>query len=75
MYILLVTARADAEDLEQALAAGANDYLTKPLDARRLSVRLSVAERHIRELEERNQSASRPPGFRPADDRYSGENK
>ena len=54
MYILLVTARADAEDLEQALAAGANDYLTKPLDARRLNVRLSVAERHIRDLEERN---------------------
>ena len=54
MYILLVTARSDAEDLEQALAAGANDYLTKPLDARGLNVRLSVAERHIQELEERN---------------------
>ena len=56
MYILLVTARVDAEDLEQALVAGANDYLTKPLDARRLSVRLSVAERHIHELQERNQA-------------------
>ena len=54
IYILLVTARADAEDLEKALAAGANDYLTKPLDARRLNVRLSVAENHIRGLEERN---------------------
>ncbi|MEO7724172.1 MAG: response regulator [Chthoniobacterales bacterium] len=54
MYILLVTARADLEDLEQALASGANDYLTKPLDARRLAVRLSVAERHIIGLEERN---------------------
>jgi two-component system, cell cycle sensor histidine kinase and response regulator CckA len=54
MYILLVTARANLEDLEQALASGANDYLTKPLDARRLSVRLSVAERHIIGLEERN---------------------
>lgn len=53
MYILLVTARANLEDLEQALASGANDYLTKPLDARRLSVRLSVAERHIIGLEER----------------------
>ena len=56
MYILLVTARSDAEDLEQALGAGANDYLTKPLDTRGLSVRLSVAENHIRELQERNQS-------------------
>ncbi|MEQ1354195.1 MAG: response regulator, partial [Candidatus Acidiferrum sp.] len=56
MYILLVTARSDPEDLEQALASGANDYLTKPLDARRLNVRLSVAESHIRELEERNHS-------------------
>ena len=56
MYILLVTARADAEDLEQALAAGASDYLTKPLDVRRLNVRLSVAERHIRELQDRIQS-------------------
>lgn len=54
MYILLVTARTDLEDLEQALASGANDYLTKPLDARRLAVRLSVAERHIIGLEERN---------------------
>ncbi|HEY2712565.1 MAG TPA: response regulator [Chthoniobacterales bacterium] len=56
VYILLVTARADPEDLESALSAGANDYLTKPLDARRLGVRLSVAESHIRGLQERNQS-------------------
>ncbi|HEY1582873.1 MAG TPA: response regulator [Chthoniobacterales bacterium] len=56
MYILLVTARSDPEDLEQALASGANDYLTKPLDGRRLGVRLSVAERHIREIQERNQA-------------------
>ena len=56
MYILLVTARSNLEDLEQALASGANDYLTKPLDARRLSVRLSVAERHIIGLEERLQA-------------------
>jgi PAS domain S-box-containing protein len=56
MFILLVTARADTADLEQALEAGANDYLTKPLDVGLLNVRISVAERQIRELAERNQA-------------------
>jgi PAS domain S-box-containing protein len=54
LFILLVTAKADTEDLEQALAAGANDYLTKPLDVGLLDIRLSVAERQIRDLAERN---------------------
>jgi PAS domain S-box-containing protein len=58
MFILLVTARADTADLEQALAAGANDYLTKPLDIGLLNVRISVAERQIRELAERNHARS-----------------
>jgi PAS domain S-box-containing protein len=56
MFILLVTARADTADLEKALKAGANDYLTKPLDPDLLNVRISVAERQIRELGERNQA-------------------
>src|SRR5947207_5561227 len=56
MFILLVTAKGDREDLEQALAAGANDYLTKPIDLSRLNVRISVAERQIRDLLERNQA-------------------
>ena len=56
MFIVLVTARADTEDLQQALEAGANDYLTKPLDLGLLNVRLSVAERQIRDLSERNQA-------------------
>src|SRR5438132_3084074 len=55
-FILLVTARDETHDLEQALEAGANDYLTKPLDAARLNVRMSVAERRIRALNERNQA-------------------
>ena len=58
LFILLVTARDDAQDLELALEAGANDYLTKPLDSARLNVRLSVAERRIRALIERNQARS-----------------
>jgi PAS domain S-box-containing protein len=53
-FILLVTARADTKDLERALEAGANDYLTKPLDLGLLNVRISVAEQQIRELAERN---------------------
>jgi PAS domain S-box-containing protein len=54
MFILIVTARVEAEDLELALKAGANDYLTKPLDLALLNVRLSVAEQQIHELMERN---------------------
>jgi len=55
-FILLVTARDDPADLEYALEAGANDYLTKPLDPERLNVRLSVAERRIRALSDRVQA-------------------
>lgn len=56
MFILLVTARANTEDLEQALESGANDYLTKPLDMELLKVRISVAERQVQDLEERTQA-------------------
>ena len=56
MFILLITARQDTQDLQQALTAGANDYLTKPLDLALLNVRLSVAERQVRDLAERNQA-------------------
>ena len=55
-FILLVTGRDEPMDLEEALEAGANDYLIKPLDPARLNVRLSVAERRIRALIERNQA-------------------
>jgi two-component system cell cycle sensor histidine kinase/response regulator CckA len=56
MFILLVTARSETEDLKQALDAGANDYLTKPLDLGLLNVRLAVAERRILVLAERAQA-------------------
>lgn len=55
-YIWLVTGRSDTKALEEALEAGANDYLLKPIDAGRLNLRLSVAERQIRGLAERNES-------------------
>jgi PAS domain S-box-containing protein len=56
LFILLVTGRNETADLERALEAGANDYLTKPLDPRLLNVRLSVAESRIHKLAERNQA-------------------
>lgn len=56
MYIWLITGRSDTKALEEALEAGANDYLIKPVDAGRLDVRLSIAERQIRNLSERNES-------------------
>jgi PAS domain S-box-containing protein len=55
-YIWLITGRSDTKALEEALEAGANDYLLKPVDAGRLNLRLSVAERQIRGLAERNES-------------------
>jgi diguanylate cyclase (GGDEF)-like protein len=50
-YILLLTARNQAEDLVQGMEAGADDYLTKPFNAHELRVRLR-AGRRILELEE-----------------------
>lgn len=54
VFILLVTGRADAGDLQRALEAGANDYLVAPLDLGLFDVRLAFAERQIRDLTERN---------------------
>ena len=68
LFILLVTAKADTADLEQALAAGANDYLTKPLDIALLNVRLSVAERRIRTLLDRIQARAELQALTPSFD-------
>lgn len=51
IYLLLLTARTQAEDLVQGMEAGADDYLTKPFNAHELRVRLR-AGRRILELQE-----------------------
>ena len=51
VYILLLTARADSEDLVEGMEAGADDYLTKPFQAHELRVRLR-AGRRILELQQ-----------------------
>ncbi|XID95575.1 ATP-binding protein [Paenibacillaceae bacterium WGS1546] len=40
--ILLLTARSQPEDIEQGFLAGANDYVTKPVDARELRARVQA---------------------------------
>ena len=43
LYIIMCTALSARERITEALGAGANDYLTKPLDAEELRARLGVA--------------------------------
>jgi diguanylate cyclase (GGDEF)-like protein len=50
VYILLLTARTDSQDLVEGMEAGADDYLTKPFQAHELRVRLR-AGRRILELQ------------------------
>ena len=52
VYVILLTGRADKADLLEGLNAGADDFLSKPLDAQVLKARLRVAER-ILNLEQR----------------------
>jgi two-component system, cell cycle response regulator len=44
-YIILLTAHEGREEYARGMAAGADDFLGKPLDADQLQARLRVAER------------------------------
>jgi DNA-binding response OmpR family regulator len=48
-YILVVTGRDRAADLEAVLEAGADDYVTKPTSGQRLLARLRIAERRMQQ--------------------------
>jgi two-component system NtrC family sensor kinase len=47
VYTLLVTARAQKEDVVEGMEAGADDFITKPFDRDELRVRLRAGERII----------------------------
>lgn len=48
IYIILVTAQSGRENLIKGMEAGADDYITKPLDKTELQIRLNVAERIVK---------------------------
>lgn len=45
VYMILLTARNDSQDLVEGMEAGADDYLTKPFQAHELRVRLRAGRR------------------------------
>jgi sigma-B regulation protein RsbU (phosphoserine phosphatase) len=46
-YLILLTARVRPEDIVQGLRAGADDYITKPVDREEFEARLQVAARIV----------------------------
>lgn len=60
VYVLILTAKAQSEDLVTAMQAGADDYVTKPLKSLELRIRLAAACR-ILDLEERLALAGSAP--------------
>jgi DNA-binding response OmpR family regulator len=50
-YILILTAKAQSEDLRAAIDAGADDYVTKPFKSQELRARLRAGSRIV-ELEQ-----------------------
>lgn len=57
--ILLITSRNQPEDLLEALQAGADDYLTKPLNAELFLVRLVIAEQLVQSRAARRETQRR----------------
>jgi two-component system, cell cycle response regulator len=51
-YLLMLTGRGDRDSVVEGLAAGADEYLVKPVDAQELEARLRIGRR-ILELQER----------------------
>lgn len=71
VYILLLTARNDRNDLLHGLELGADDYLTKPFDSKELRARLLVGER-ILNLQDDLLSAQEELHFRATHDTLTG---
>jgi len=61
-YLMLLTSNTDKRSIAEGLAAGADDYLTKPFDAEELRARAGVGRRVIemqREIEAKTKALAR----------------
>ena len=71
IYLILLTARDGDDDVVAGLVAEADDYLTKPFDARELNARIQSGER-ILELEAKLLTAERDLRHEATHDRLTG---
>jgi DNA-binding NtrC family response regulator len=61
--VVMLTGRDRPEDLRAVLDAGADDYITKPVDPQRLHIRLAIAERQWQNLASRKDAEARSATF------------
>ena len=55
--MVMVTARTDAESIEECIAAGADDYIQKPFTLPFLAIRSAIAERRARDRRAQQEDA------------------
>lgn len=62
-YVVMLTSRDAQEDMVTGLDAGADDYLTKPIEPNVLRSRLAAAERIVRLVPPKEWAVPRVPGY------------
>jgi len=65
--VLIATVRNKPEDLQAVLEAGADDYVTKPLDRKLLHIRIAIARQRVEDLRQRAEAKDR---LRASEERY-----